>query len=202
MLEMLYKQLLILICFITVIPDVVSQDTIKISEGYVMAAIVVDGDTLPYRTLPKVIVTGKRTFKNKKKARRYTRLVRNVKIVYPYSKIAGQLLRKYKDTLASIESKRERKKLMKKCEQELWDRFGNELKALTMTQGMILLKLLDRETGATGYALVKDLRNGFTAFFLQSIARLFHLNLKSQYDADEEDRMIEDIVLLIERGEI
>ena len=179
-----------------------SQKSIPLSEGYIVQVKIVNGDTTLHRDLPKVVVTGKRTFKSKKKARRYTRLVRDVRIVYPYSKIAGQLLRKYNDTLATIDDKKKRKKLMKRCEKELWDRFGDELKELTMRQGALLLKLIDRETGATGYSLVKDLRGGFTAFFFQSIARLFHLNLKSTYDGAEEDQMIEDIVLLLERGDI
>ena len=179
-----------------------AQKSIPLSEGYIVQVKVKDGDTTLHRDLPRVVVTGKRTFKSKKKARRYTRLVRNVKKVYPYSKEAAILLRKYNDTLVTIEDKKKRKKLMKRCEKELWSEYGDELKALTMTQGAILLKLIDRETGATGYTLVKDLRGGFTAFFFQAMARLFHLNLKSTYDGREEDQMIEDIVLLIERGEI
>ena len=179
-----------------------AQKHIPLSEGYIVEVRVKDGDTTLHRNLPRVIITGKRTFKSKKKARRYTRLVRNVKKVYPYSKEAAILLRKYNDTLTTITDKKKRRKLMKRCEKELWSEYGDELKALTMTQGAILLKLIDRETGETGYALVKDLRGGFTAFFFQAIARLFHLNLKSTYDGQEEDQMIEDIVLLIERGEI
>lgn len=192
--------LIVLLSGIALLSD--AQKRIPLSEGYVVEVKIINGDSTLHRNLPRVVVKGKRTFKSKKKARRYTRLVRNVKKVYPYSKIAGQLLRKYSDTLATIDNKKQRKKLMKRCEKELWNQFGDELKKLTMTQGMILLKLIDRETGATGYALVKDLRGGFTAFFFQSIARLFHLNLKSTFDGAGEDQMIEDIVLLIERGEI
>ena len=189
--------LIVLLSGIVLFSD--AQKRIPLSEGYVVEVKIINGDTPQSAQGSSKRQTN---LQKQKKARRYTRLVRNVKKVYPYSKIAGQLLRKYSDTLATIDNKKQRKKLMRRCEKELWNQFGDELKKLTMTQGMILLKLIDRETGATGYALVKDLRGGFTAFFFQSIARLFHLNLKSTFDGAGEDQMIEDIVLLIERGEI
>ena len=91
---------------------------------------------------------------------------------------------------------------MKQAEKELWDRYGDELKKMTMTQGLILIKLIDRQTGSTSYELVHELRGSFTAFIFQSLARLFHLNLKKQYNDAGEDQEIEDIVLLIEQGDI
>ncbi|MBL4657840.1 MAG: DUF4294 domain-containing protein, partial [Flavobacteriales bacterium] len=139
---------------------------------------------------------------NRRQAVRYNRLVRNVKRVYPYSKLAATLLEKYSDTLMATEDKKERRKLMKQAEKELWARYGDELKKMTMTQGLILIKLIDRETGSTSYDLVQELRGSFTAFIFQGIARLFHLNLKSSYNDVGEDQRIEDIVLLIELGDI
>jgi len=170
--------------------------------GFTITAIVVDGDTTLMKHLPQVIIKDQRKFKSRRQAIRYNRLIRNVKKVYPYSKVAGQLLREYNDTLAKIENPRARRKLMKKCEDELWDQFGDEMKQLTMKQGMILIKLIDRETGNTSYELVQDLRGGITAFLFQSIARFFHLNLKQKYNVQGEDQQIEDIVLLIEHGDL
>ena len=171
-------------------------------DGFTISAIVVDGDTILMQHLPQIIIKDKRTFKSKRQAVRYNRLVRNVKKVYPYSRLAASLLRKYEDTLSTIDNKSQRKKLMKQAEKELWDTYGDEMKAMTMTQGLILIKLIDRQTGRTSYELVTELRNGFTAFIFQSLAKLFHLNLKSQYNDAGEDQRIEDIVLLIEQGEI
>ena len=91
---------------------------------------------------------------------------------------------------------------MKQAEKELWDRYGDELKKMTVSQGLILIKLIDRETGSTSYELVQELRGRFTAFIFQGLARLFHLNLKASYNDDGEDQRIEDIVLLIEQGDI
>ena len=167
-----------------------------------MKAMVVDEDTILMDNLPQIIIKDKRIFKSKRQAVRYNRLVRNVKRVYPYSKLAASLLHKYSDTLLATEDKRQRRKLMKKAEKELWDKYGDELKKMTMSQGLILIKLIDRETGSTSFDLVQELRGNFTAFIFQGLARLFHLNLKSQYNDAGEDQRIEDIVLLIEQGDI
>ncbi|MFH1321949.1 MAG: DUF4294 domain-containing protein [Bacteroidota bacterium] len=181
------------------------QDNTHVDElrgGFIITAIVVNGDTVLMKNLPQVIIKDRRTFKNRRQAIRYNRLIRNVKKVYPYSQLAADLLKKYNEQLAALKTPGEKKQLMKKAEVELWDIYGDEIKDLTMTQGLILIKLIDRETGRTSYELVHDLRGGFTAFLFQSIARLFRLNLKLNYNEDGEDQKIEDIVLLIQRGEI
>ena len=87
-------------------------------------------------------------------------------------------------------------------ENEIKEEYGDELKKLTFSQGKILLLLIDRETGDTSYELVKDLRGSFSAFFYQTFARIFGFNLKIQYDPNGKHRMIEEIVRLIEKGEL
>ena len=165
-------------------------------------AVVIDGDTMLMKNLPMVLIRENRTFKSRRQAIKYTRLVRNVKKVYPYSQAAASLLKQYNDQLAQIENTKERKRLMKQAEDELKEEYGSELRRLTFSQGMILIKLIDRETGHTSFELVKDLRGGFSAFLWLSFSRLFGINLKTRYNSDGEDQRIEDIVLLIKRGEI
>lgn len=198
-LSMIKRMLMITVIFLLLINvNAFSQ----VAEGFTISAIVVDGDTILMQHLPQIIIKDRRTFKSKRHAVRYNRLVKNVKKVYPYSRLAASLLRKYEDTLSTIESKSQRKKLMKQAEKELWDTYGEELQAMTMTQGLILIKLIDRQTGKTSYELVSELRSGLTAFIFQGIARLFRLNLKDQYNEGGDDQHIEDIVLLIEHGDI
>ncbi len=168
---------------------------------YVYARII-DGDTVPVITLDEITIEASMIWKNKIAHRRYNRLVRNVKKVYPYARLAGMKLMEYDELLAGIESERERKKIMKVAEKELKNEFGDELKELTFTQGKILLKLVDREAGTTSYEVVQELRGKFAAFFWQSIAALFGYNLKVRYDPLNEDREIENIVKLIESGKI
>ena len=91
---------------------------------------------------------------------------------------------------------------MKQAEDELKAEFEGDLKKLSFKQGIILIKLVDRETGNTSYELVQELRGNFTAFFWQTFARLFGYNLKVKYDPLGDDKEIEDIVVMIENGQI
>lgn len=165
-----------------------------------LPSTIVNGDTLPTLYMNVVYVVDKRTFKNKRDQRRYDRLERYVTKVYPYAKLAGDLLKKYDDTLATIENEARRKLYMKKVENELKKEFEGELKKLTVMQGVILVKLIDRETGNSSYELVQQLRGDMSAFLWQSLARLFGQNLKLKYDPEGEDREIENIVQLLENG--
>lgn len=171
-------------------------------HGNIALARVVEGDTLIIMNLPTVDITSTMIFKNKREVRRYSRLVRHVQKVYPYARTAGDLLLEYSIILEQAKTDKERRRITKQAEQELLDQYGPELKKLTFTQGKILLKLVDRETGNNSYALVQDLRGKFAAFFWQGLARIFGYNLKVKYDPDGEDRDIEMIVQMIERGEL
>lgn len=172
----------------------------KGSEGFTVAARVTDGDTLIIIELEPVNVLAPREFKNRFAAYRYDRTVRNIKRVYPYARLAGNLFREYSEQLLEIESERERRQFIKNAEGELLDEFEDELKRLTFSQGLILIKLIDRETKNTSYQIVREFRGVFSAVFWQSFGRLFGYNLKTEYDPYGEDRMIEEIVQLIEDG--
>ncbi len=168
----------------------------------VLGAEVVNGDTIPQINLDEVEILTLRIPKSYRGRRRLTRLVRNVKKVYPYAKLAGIKLRQYDKLLQQAKNDRERKKLMKQVEKEINQEYGGELKDLTFSQGKILLKLIDRETGQTSFNLVQELRGNFSAFFYQTFARLWGYNLKVRYDPLGEDKTIETIVKMIELGQI
>lgn len=163
---------------------------------------IVNGDSLPTLNLGNVNVVEKRKFSSKADRRRYDRLERYVTKVYPYAELAGKLLQNYDDTLKLIKNEVRRKAYMKKVEEELKEEFEGELKKLTVMQGIILVKLIDRETGASSYDLVRQLRGSLSAFLWQSMARLFGQNLKLKYDPTGEDKDIEQIVQMLERGVI
>jgi hypothetical protein len=165
-------------------------------------AFIKEGDTIYVDVLNEVEVTAPLIFDSKKNANRYSRLVRYVRKVYPYAKVAGIKMKEYEDILANTKKKRERKKIAKKAEEELKEQFSEDLKKLTYMQGEILLKLIDRETQTSGYEIVKEMRGGFRASFYQGFARLFGFNLKDRYDPEGRDREIEEIVQMIEKGKI
>ena len=190
----------------TQVPDsssVVRLDTIPdLSNIYVARAIVIDGDTLWVADLDEVYIFPTRKFKNRKDRRRYTRLIHNIKRVYPWAKLAGETLADVEENIGTMETEKEQRAYIKKVEKELLKDYKQDLKKLTVTQGRILIKLIDRETGDTSYELVREMRGNLSAAFWQALARLFGSNLKSEYDADGEDRLIEEIIVLIENGQL
>jgi hypothetical protein len=162
---------------------------------------IVNGDTIPSIRLPEVWVYAEYKYKNKRQYEAWSRIKHNVKKVYPYAIIASAKLKEYNRILEKMPDEKTRNAYMKVVEKELKAEFEEPLKNLTINQGRILLKLIDRETGNTSYELVKDLRGGFQAFMWQSIARIFGSNMKSEYDPTGEDIMIERAIKLIEEGQ-
>lgn len=168
----------------------------------VVRAKVVAGDTVPTVQLPEAQVEKRWKARDRREAARYDKLTRNIQKVYPYARVTGELLREYEHDLQRIGRESDRDLYIKLAEAELRAEFEAELKDLTTSQGRVLVKLVDRETGKTSYDLVKELRGGFQAFMWQGLARLFGQDLKSQYDAAGEDAMMEVVVGRIERGEL
>ena len=163
-----------------------------------------NGDTTLVVYLPEVDIDLMQRYLQIIDTRQGRRLASNVKKVYPYAKLAGAKMQEYDSILANTSSKAERNRLMKQAEQEITDQYTDELKDLTITQGLILVRLIDRETGSTTYKVVQELRGKVRAFFYQGFARLWGYNLKTEYDPhnNPEDDEIETIMTLLERGVI
>lgn len=194
-----------LVCFLALVPFLISAQGIvnpRDSTGYHCPAVVVDGDTIAVMTLDEVYIWGNKLFRNSAEMRQWDRLVRNVKKAYPYARLAGIKFNEYNQKIANVKSEKVQKAMMKQAEDELEAQFGKELRDLTISQGKILLKLIDRQTNNSSYDIVKDFRGKFRAFFYQSFARIFSYNLKVKYDPLGEDADIERIVLMIESGSI
>ncbi|HQV99480.1 MAG TPA: DUF4294 domain-containing protein, partial [Bacteroidia bacterium] len=132
----------------------------------------------------------------------YYRLRFNVIKVYPYARLAAVKLNEMNAKMSTMKSDREKRKYRKVVEEQVRKDFEDQLKKLSINQGDVLIKLIDRETGHSSYELVKDLKGSFNAFFAQSLAKLFGHDLKDQYDPTGADKTIESIVQQIERGEI
>lgn len=175
---------LIFICFKANAQDkyvsIGGHDSIKV------AAINIDGILIPWIVLNEVTVSAKRSFKSKEDYDNYRRLRYNVIKVLPYARYAGQRYRNLERDLALTADHRKQKALVKGCEKEIKDIFNKEVKNLTISQGEILIKLIDRETGNSSYSLVRDMKGGISAFLFQSVARVFGHDLKEKYDPDKE----------------
>lgn len=155
------------------------------------------GDTIRVIDLPPVYC-----FRRKADLSKYNRLIYNVKKVYPIAREADRRLKEMEAHLLTLKSSKAQRAYMKEAENELKKEYTPILKNMTFSQGKVLIKLIDRETSRTSYALVKELRGNFSAFFWQGIARIFGANLKDTYERDGEDQMIEHIILLYEAGMI
>ncbi|HEX7366671.1 MAG TPA: DUF4294 domain-containing protein [Pelobium sp.] len=164
-----------------------TNDTIRVS------AMNVDGEMMPWIVLNEVVVRDYRRFASKEDYDRFRRLRYNVIKVLPYARFAGQRYRQLERDLATTSDKRKQKAYVKSCDKEIKDLFNREVKNLTISQGEILIKLIDRETGNSSYDLVKDLKGNVSAFVMQSVAKIFGHNLKNKYDVDQE-RDIESII--------
>ncbi|MFD0797717.1 DUF4294 domain-containing protein [Maribacter chungangensis] len=160
--------------------------------------IIIEGDSV-FRSsidLQETFVFGKLKFDSHKDKLRYYILRRKTHKVYPYAKLAAERLVELNDSLKVIKKPRKRKKYTKKVQKYIEGEFSEELKKLTRTEGQILVKLIYRQTGTTAFDLVKELRNGWRAFWYNTTAKMFKISIKEEFHPNmvEEDYLIEDIL--------
>ncbi|MBS3806411.1 MAG: DUF4294 domain-containing protein [Bacteroidales bacterium] len=177
-------------------------DTLNKKDRNVLKAEEVNGETIATIEVQEVVVFPKIEFDSRRKYRRYRKLIRDLKIVYPYAQKAKYKLIEMERDFRKLESEKARKQYVKKMEKEIKEEFTNDIKHLTINQGRLLLKLIDRETGNTSYTLLDELKGSFTAVFWQTVARIFGHNLKAEYEPHGRDYLIERIVVLIEHNQI
>ena len=163
------------------------NDTLKV------ATTNYNGEIMPWVVLNQVVVTDHRIFRSALARAKFNRLRYNVLKVLPYARFAGERYRRLERDLAQTTDRKLKRQLLKDCQNEVKNLFNSKIKDMTISQGEILIKLIDRETGNSSYGLVKDIQGGIPAFFMQSLARLFGHNLKAEYDPEEE-RDIETII--------
>jgi hypothetical protein len=180
------------------VPDLTIPNT---QPGYKCRAEIINGDTVPVVDLYDVYVYTEFVFKNNRQREQWTRIKYNVKKVYPYAILAAAKLKEYDRILERMPDEKMKKAYLRVCEKDLKHEFEDELKDLSITQGRVLMKLIDRETGKTTYEIVKEMRGGFQACMWQAVARIFGNNMKDGYDANFEDIMIERAIKIVESGQ-
>lgn len=192
-----------ILLLLTIFFTLATKAQLKMPDGrYKTLTTVIDGDTIPLINLAPVEIIETLSPEAAAQIKAYMKLRRDVLRAYPYARLAEVQLKYVSDSIERISNQKDKKRFIKATEKQLKEDFEKDLKNLTITQGRILIKLVDRQTGSTSYHLVKELRGTFQAFLWQGLARLFGENLKDDYDAAGEDAMIENIVQQIERGEL
>jgi hypothetical protein len=184
------------------------KDTIKLKNDtlsgrfFILQNVKRDGVTMPEIEIKEVTVFGRPGSTRRNEYRSYERLIFNIRKVYPYARMVRIRLNQIDDEMKNITGEKERKKYLKDVEKKIFSEYEDDMREMTITQGRLLIKLIDRETQNTSYSLIRDYRGKFTAAFWQGIARIFGTNLKEEYDANGEDSMIEHIITEIEAGRL
>ncbi len=174
-------------------------DTV-ITDYYFSVWYTENGDTTANATHSPIEISARNN--NPLQKARYDKLQKRVIKTYPYAKAASDVMRSYEALCKQITDPNQQEALLDKAEKHLMNQFEKDLRNMTVSEGVILVKLIDRQTGETGYELLRQLKGKFSAFMWQSVARLFGQNLKDDYDGSGEDVWIENIVAQIEDGTI
>jgi hypothetical protein len=183
--------------------DTVSVDSIA-GRGYLIQNVDRNGVVMPEVPIKEVTVVGRPAKESARRSeyRKYERLIYNLRKVYPYALVVRQKLSQVNYEMEQLKTDRERKEYIRKFEKDIFKAYEGDMRNMTITQGKLLIKLIDRETQNTSFNLIKEYRGGFTAAFWQGIARIFGANLKDEYDPYGNDALIELILLDIEAGNL
>ena len=159
-----------------------------------------NGDTIPVVHLPNVYIYRPPSFDNRRQERFYWRNVRDVKKTLPIAReVRGIIIETY-EYLLTIPDEKAREAHLSAVEKGMIEQYTPQMKKLTLRQGKMLIKLIDRECDQTGFELIKVFMGGFKANFYQTFAALFGASLKKEYDPEVEDAELEEIIFWIDNG--
>ncbi len=172
-------------------------------KGHYTFGTILDGDTVPYYTLREVTIYASGMLLTQKEIKQNAKLIRNVRLMLPYAQEGRRRLDALELEIGAL-PKRQRKAAIKQAEQQLMADYKGEISKYTFSQGLVLIKLIDRETNRTAYNIVGELRGSIRAGLYQAIAKLFGYNLKDTFDPkhNKKDNLIDRICISIERGQI
>lgn len=187
------------ILFLPLSPKADAQE--KRDEDF-MRYIISGKDTTYVAELPAARVYEKLPKQKGRQWRKYYRLVHNFSKVYPYALAARKMVEEADSTIAAGNMKRgQRERYINGKQKELFEVFEKPMRGLTVSQGALLMRLIDREVGKSSYTIIKDYKNGLAAGFWQGIAKIFGTDLKKPYDPENEDAPTEELVEKWENGE-
>ena len=170
-----------------------------VNDTLVTGAVIYMGDTIEAKTLPYVSLFSRLTDAQRRARAEWTRLRNAIYVTFPYAKRAGIVMNDVNANLVGITDKDKRKKYINSREKELKREFADPLTNLSIYQGKVLMKLINRETGNNCYEIIKEFKGGFLARFYQTVAFFFGTNLKQAYDKSGNDAEMEKIVQEVER---
>ena len=161
------------------------------------------GDTVFMETLDPVWIFPKGRRMRDGDWRKFYKLVYNFNKVYPYALVGRKMMAQVDSTIAADVNKRaERTRYINDVEKELFRLFEKDIRHMTISQGLVLMRLVDRECGMSAYTIIKTYESGLVANFWQLVAKLFSQNLKTRYNpAKGEDAKIEELCKIWDSGQ-
>lgn len=186
--------IILLICSICCSGLLKAQDKGIYDTVRVYAYITPEGDTIGESWLPSVEVIGKLNAAGRKYWAEWTRLRNAVYVTYPYAKAASRIINEINLQLVNVSDKQMRRKIIRSREKEMKKQFTDQLTKLSVYQGRVLMKLINRETGNNCYEIIAEYKGFMTAAFWQTVAFVFGSNLKQPYDPGTKDAEMEKIV--------
>ncbi len=175
---------------------------LKSGGGSVLEYRVENGDTVFFDSIRPARVFERLPRQKGKEWRKYYRLVHNFSKAYPYALVARTMVSRTDSVIAAQHlGGIRRDRYINGLQKELFSVFEGQMRNLTVSQGMLIMKLVDRETGRTSYNIIKEYKSGITAGFWQGVARMFGSDMKKPYDPEGEDRQVEELVRIWEDGD-
>ncbi len=174
--------------------DATAQSKYGPNDTLIVPVIVYNGDTMTYREMETVFVFANMTPAQQEAYKKWTRLRNAVYVTYPFALQASNIINEINLNLDRIPQSKKRNAYIKSKEADLKKKFADPLTNLSVYQGKVLMKLINRETNNNCYELIKEYKGGFSARFWQTIAWVFGSSLKQPYDANGPDAEMEKIV--------
>ncbi len=183
----------------TSLPKQLFAQTSQYDTVRVEAFITPEGDTIPQSWLPTVLVSAVQTRALRNYWNNWTRLRNAVYVTYPYARTASKVIQSVNAQLANVQDEKLRRQIIKSREKELKRDFADKVTNLSVYQGKVLMKLINRETGNNCYQLIKEYKGGLNAGIWQTVAFVFGSSLKQPYNPTGDDLEIEKLVVEVQK---
>ena len=179
-----------------------NRDSTAFTPMVKVGKVLYEGDSILYMEMSNVYVYPPPSFKSKRQASNYTRLVRNVKKVLPIAKEVNAIIIETYEYLQTLPTEKERQAHLKRVEESIYNEYKPRMKRLTYSQGKLLIRLVYRECNSSSYDILKAFLGPVRAGFWQAFSSIFGASLKKEYDPEGVDKLTERVVLMVEAGQI
>ncbi len=179
-------------CLMLILTAQKSSAQSSVNDTIRLGAVIENGKVFPMILMDEFVITDKSFNVETRKHR--DRLRTDIYTVYPYAMAAAAIFKEVNENMDKMDGRRDRKKYLKSIDKRLDVAFKEPLKCLSIDQGHVLIKLINRQTGQNCYTIIKELKGGLSAMVWQSVGVFFNNNLVKEYDPEDKDKEVESMV--------